>query len=240
MAEPPPPPNSNNSIKSITMTTDTTVSAPQTHFQSAAKVEGKRAMRNSIYKVYFPICMSGDEASPRDPIKCIKHILAILSKRCTDLQVLPKNPDDTTNKPICLWTNFPSDKAAADAYLFNVRYPGQNFGHRAGAVDFKAEFRVSCNSSVKWMKQQVDVQAELARHRYLVSGRADGPTVHTKPILWLIGPDPDNCSIANITALLSEHIPTDSFIHLESTAFHVVQTTRKRCLSHTDSKFLHP
>ena len=215
MTETPPPPTSNTTRNSNTMKNTTNTNASQASFQTAAKVAGKRAMKNSIYRVYFPICMSGDNASPRYPVKCIKHILTFLSKRCADLQVLPKNADDTTNEPICLWTNFPSDKAAAEAYLFNVRYPGQNFGHRARAVDFKAEFRVSCNSSVKWMKQQVDVQAELARHRYSVSGRADSPTVHTKPILWIIGPDPDNCSIANIKALLSEHVPDQLFIHLE-------------------------
>ena len=160
--------------------------------------------------------MSGDESSPCDPIKCIKHILAILSKRCSDLQVIPKNENNTTNEPICLWTNFLSDKAAAEAYLFNVKYPEQNFGHCAGAIDFKAEFFVACNSSVKYMKQQEDVKAEPLTHRYSVSGRADGPTVHTKSILWIIGPgDPDNCSIVNIRALLSKHIQEKPFIHLE-------------------------
>ena len=65
------------------------------------------------------------------------------------------------------------------------------------------------------MKQNEDVQAELQRHRYVVSGRADGPTVVTKPIMWIVGPDPDNCSMANLRALLSEHIPAESFIQLE-------------------------
>ena len=148
-------------------------------------------------------------------MKCIKHILAILSKRCSELHVLPKDENDTANKPICLWSNFPATKTAADAYLFNIKYPGQNFGNRAGAVDFQAEFRVSCASSVKWMKQNDEVRAELERHRYTVSGRADGPTVRTIPICWLIGPDPDNCSISNLTALLSEHVPDTAFVHLE-------------------------
>ena len=106
-------------------------------------------------------------------------------------------------------------KTEVEAYLFNIKYPGQNFGSRAGAVDFRAEFRVSCNSSVRWMKQNEDVQAELRRHRYVVSGRADGPTVVTKPIMWIVGPDPDNCSMANLKALLSEHIRAESFIQLE-------------------------
>ena len=34
--------------------------------------------------------MSANDASLRDPYKCLKHILAILSKLCTDLQILPK------------------------------------------------------------------------------------------------------------------------------------------------------
>ena len=65
------------------------------------------------------------------------------------------------------------------------------------------------------MKQNEDVQAELKRHRYVVSGRADGPTVLTKSIMWIVGPDPDNCSMANLRALLTEQIAEDSFIPLE-------------------------
>ena len=172
-------------------------------------------MRKLIYKVYFPICLSANSiTSLQDPYKCIKHILAILSKCCTDLQILLKDDADTTNKPIYLWSTFPTTKTEAEAYLFNVKFPGQNFGSCAGAVDFWAEFRVSCNSSVHWMKQNEDVQAELGHHRYVVSGRADGPTIMTKPIMWIVGPDPDNCSIGNIKALLSEHIPDEIFIQL--------------------------
>ena len=65
------------------------------------------------------------------------------------------------------------------------------------------------------MKQNEDVRAELGRHRCTVSGRADGLTAHTKSIMWIIGPDPNTCSIVNLRALLSEHILTSSFIQLE-------------------------
>ena len=212
MAPPPPPTGGQQTQQQAAPKKSETL---QSDFVPANAVHNQRSMRNSIYKVYFPITKSGSDASPRDPMKCIKHILAILSKRCNDLHVLPKDANDSANEPICLWSNFPATKTAADAYLFNIKYPGQNFGNRAGAIDFRAEFRVSCASSVKWMKQNDEVRAELERHRYTVTGRADGPTVRTIPICWLIGPDPDNCSIANLTALLSEHIPDSAFLHLE-------------------------
>ena len=211
MADSPPPP-----VPTTEEWTQVTTKTPsKAAFVKASSLGEKRATRKSIYRVYFPICLSANDTNLRDPYKCVKHILAILSKRCTDLQILPKDDADTSNEPICLWSNFPTTKTEAEAYLFNVKYPGQNFGSRAGAVDFRAEFRVSCNSSVRWMKQNDDVKAELSRHRYTVSGRADGPTVITKPIMWIVGPDPDNCSIANLRALLSEQVPEGSFIQLE-------------------------
>ena len=226
MVESPTPPAASNTCN----TASPHQQIPSNEFTSANAATGQRAARNSIYKVHFPIVKSASDASPRDPYKCVKHILAILSKCCTDLRVLPKNENDTANESVCLWSNFPSTKAAADAYLFNVRYPGQNFGNRAGAVDFKAEFRVSYSSTVKWMKSNTEVRSELERHQYTVSGRADGPAVRTTPILWLVGPDPDNCSIANLKSLLSEHIPETSFIHLEKHRVASRPDNQKKCL----------
>lgn len=153
MADPPPPPAQDQGE----WTTVQPKATDKATFAKASSLGKKRATRKSIYKVYFPICLSANDANLRDPYKCVKHILAILSKRCTDLQILPKDDTDTTNEPICLWSNFPTMKTEAEAYLFNVKYPGQNFGSRTGAVDFRAEFRVSCNSSVRWMKQNEDV-----------------------------------------------------------------------------------
>ena len=67
-------------------------------------------------------------------------MLAILGKQCKNqFRVLPKNDKDAKNKPIAIWTDFPSSKDAAMAYLFNTKYPQQNFGARAGAVDFVTE-----------------------------------------------------------------------------------------------------
>ena len=136
MADSPPPPTPNQDDWQQVEAR----SKPKATFVQASLLGEQRATRKSIYKVYFPISLSADPKSIQDPYKCVKHILAILSKRCTDLQILPKDDADTANKPICLWSNFPTTKTEAKAYLFNIKYPCQNFGAHAGAVDFRAEF----------------------------------------------------------------------------------------------------
>ena len=181
----------------------------------AAKLPDSSLVRTSIYRVKFPVMLNEHDASPRNPYRCIRHILAILAKNCDHLHVLPKDAHDSTNEPVCLWSAFPNTKTAASAYLFNVATPGQNFGARAGAVDFRAEFRVSCSSSIKWMKNNKDIMAEMDRHKYWISGRADGPTVPMKTLFWLVKPDPDNCSTANLRSLLEKQLPDEAFLHLE-------------------------
>ena len=136
-------------------------------------------------------------------------------KNCDHLHVLPKDAHDSTNEPVCLWLAFPTTKTAASAYLFNIATQGQNFGVREGAVDFRAEFRVSCSSSIKWMKNIKDIMSEMERHSYWFFGCADGPTVQMKILFWLVKPDPDNCSTANLRSLLEQQLPDDSFLHIE-------------------------
>ena len=55
----------------------------------------------------------------------------------------------------------------------------------------------------------------MERHSYWISGRADGPTVQMKTLFWLVKPDPDNCSTANLRSLLEQQLPEDSFLHIE-------------------------
>ena len=170
--------------------------------------------RTSIYKFYFPLVAASGET--RNPYKCIRHMLAILGKQCNNqFRVLPKNEKDNKNEPIDIWTNFPSSKDAAAAYLFNIRYPQQNFGARAGAVDFVTELRVSTVHSASWLKQQDALVTEFRRHKYWLRAREDSPPVPIRPILWLGGPDPDNCSTSNLRALLQAKAPTADFLHLE-------------------------
>ena len=91
--------------------------------------------RTSIYKFYFPLVAQTGET--RNPYQCVKHMLAILGKQCKNqFRVLPKDDKDYKNEAIAIWTDFPTSKESAEAYLFNTRYPKQNFGARAGAVDF--------------------------------------------------------------------------------------------------------
>ena len=172
-------------------------------------------MKTSIYQVYFLIELSKQNPTPYNPYRCVKHILAILEKNCEQLHVLLKDDTDSANKAICLWTDFPSTKEAASAYLFNISYPSQNFGACAGIVKFRTEFRVLCSSSVKWMKKSPAMLAELDRHKYSITGRANGPTVPMRPILWLVQPDPDNYSTAQLKKLLLQQLPVNTALHLE-------------------------
>ena len=75
--------------------------------------------------------------------------------------------------------------------------------------------RISCSSSIRWMKNKPAVANELARHQYWVSGRADGPTVQMRPILWLVKPDPDNCNTTQLKHLLTKQLPKGTQILLE-------------------------
>ena len=211
---PPPPAPSKPPPGNTTMDIDPQT-PPAPTFTTAKDLATATNVKTSIYQVYFPIELSKKEPTPRNPYRCVKHILAILAKNCDQLHILPKDTADSANEAICLWTDFPSTKEAAGAYLFNISYPSQNFGARAGIVNFRAEFRVSCSSSVKWMKKSPAVLAELARHKYSVTGRADGPTVPMRPILWLVQPDPDNCSTAQLKTLLQQQLPVNTAIHLE-------------------------
>ena len=170
--------------------------------------------RTSIYKFYFPLVANTGET--RNPYQCVKHMLAILGKQCKNqFKVLPKHNADDKNEAIAIWTDFPTSKEAAEAYLFNTKYPKQNFGARAGAVDFVTELRVSTIHSASWLKQQAGLVTEFQRHKYWIRAREDTPPVPIKPILWLGGPDPDNCSTSNLRALLQSKAPTAAFLHLE-------------------------
>lgn len=173
-----------------------------------------RGWRTSIYKFYFPLVAANGDT--RNPYQCIRHMLAIVGKHCNNqFKVLPKNDKDDKYEPIAIWTDFPSSKDAATAYLFNVRYPQQNFGKRSGAVDFVAELRVTTTHSASWLKQQSTLVTEFKRHKYWLKAREDAPTVPIRPIIWLGGPDPDNCSTANLRSLLQAKAPNAEFLHLE-------------------------
>ena len=165
-------------------------------------------LKPSIYQVFFPVSTSKDGSNPRNPYHCIKHILAILAKHCNgQLKILlHDDTPDTTTEDICLWSDFLADQERAKAYIFNVQSPHQTFGKQAGQ-NFRAEFRLSCSSSMHWMKDKPAVAAELSRHQYWVTGRANSPTVQMRPILWLVKPDPDNCSAAQLKHLLMQQIP---------------------------------
>ena len=173
-----------------------------------------RGWKTSIYKFYFPLVAANGET--RNAYQCIRHMLAIIGKHCKNqFKVLPKVADDDKNEAIAIWTDFPNSKDAAGAYIFNTRYPQQNFGKRAGAVDFVTELRVSTTHSASWLKQQSTLVTEFKRHKYWLKAREDAPSVPIKPIIWLGGPDPDNCSTANLRALLQSKAPTADFLHLE-------------------------
>ena len=215
MANTPPPPAPNPPASEADNMDVDQQKQPATDFVSAKEMTHATNVKTSIYQVYFPIELSKKDSNARNPYRCVKHILAILAKNCDQLHILPKDAADSANEAICLWTDFPSAKEAASDYLFNISYPTQNFGARAGIVNFRAEFRVSCSSSVKWMKKSPAVLAELARHKYSVTGRADGPTVPMRPILWLVQPDPDNCSTAQLKTLLQQQLPVNTALHLE-------------------------
>ena len=215
MATSPPPPTPNPQPSGDDSMALDPPQTPENGFTTAAALGRATHVKTSIYQVYFPIELSKKNPTPRNPYRCVKHILAILAKNCDQIHVLPKDDTDPANEAICLWTDFPTTKEAASAYLFNISYPSQNFGARAGIVNFRAEFRVSCSSSVKWMKKNSAVLAELARHKYSVTGRADGPTVPMRPILWLVQPDPDNCSTAQLKNLLLQQLPVNAALHLE-------------------------
>ena len=135
-----------------------------------------RGWRTSIYKFYFPLVAANGET--RNPYQCIKHMLAIIGKHCQNqFKVLPKHEKDDKNEPVAIWTDFPASKDAAAAYLFNIRYPQQNFGKRSGAVDFTAELRVSTTHSASWLKQQSTLVTEFKRHKYWLKAREDAPSV---------------------------------------------------------------
>ena len=160
------------------MATTTTVNeSPQAKFVTAAKTVPLKVMKMSIYQVFFPVLTSKDWSNLRNPYRCIKHILAILAKHCNgQLKILPHDNNDSTAKEICLWSVFPADQEQAKAYILNVQMTHQSFGKRAGQ-NFYAEFRVSCSSSVCWMKNKTAVANKLARQQYWVTWQADGPTV---------------------------------------------------------------
>ena len=173
-----------------------------------------RGWRTSIYKFYFPLVAANGET--RNPYQCVRHMLAIIGKHSKNqFRVLPKTDNDDKNEAVAIWTDFPTSKEAATAYLFNIRYPNQNFGQRSGAVDFTTELRVSTTHSASWLKQQSTLVTEFKRHKYWLKVREDAPTVPICPIIWLGGPDPDNCSTANLRALLQKKAPTADFLHLE-------------------------
>ena len=212
MADPQPPPTPNQSEwKQVTPRTK----PPPATIETAASTAPLEVMKPSIYQVFFPVSTSKDGSNPRDPYRCIKHILAILAKHCDGhLKILPHDDNDSNSDDICLWSDFPADPEHAKAYIFNVQTPRQSFGKKAGQ-NFRADFRVSCSSSVRWMKNKPAVANELARHQYWVTGRADGPTVQMRPILWLVKPDPDNCSAAQLKHLITKQLPEGTQILLE-------------------------
>ena len=82
-------------------------------------------------------------------------------------------------------------------------------------MDFVTELRVSTTHSASWLKQQSTLVTEFKRHKYWLKAREDAPSVPIKPIIWLGGPDPDNCSTANLRALLQHKAPMAEFLHLE-------------------------
>ena len=90
-------------------------------------------MKPSIYQVFFPVSTSKDGSNPRDPYRCIKHILAILAKHCDgQLKILPHDNNDSKTDDICLWSDFPADPEHAKVYIFNVQTPRQTYGKKAG------------------------------------------------------------------------------------------------------------
>ena len=206
-----PPSEATNHVEHTTTDEMPEFVAASTLRESEKAVKG---WRSSIYKFYFPLVAANGET--RNPYQCVRHMLAIIGKHCSNrFKVLPKNDNDDKNEPIAIWTDFPSSKEAATAYLFNIRYPQQNFGQRSGAVDFVTELRVSTTHSASWLKQQSTLVTEFKRHKYWLKAREDAPTVPIRPIIWLGGPDPDNCSTANLRALLQHKAPTADFLHLE-------------------------
>ena len=206
-----PPSDATNHIEHTT-TDEMSAYVAQSVLQDQEKTVN--GWRTSIYKFYFPLIAQTGET--RNPYQCVKHMLAILGKQCKNqFRVLPKEANDGKHEPIAIWTDFPTSKEAAEAYLFNTRYPKQNFGARAGAVDFVTELRVSTTHSASWLKQQDGLIAEFRRHKYWIRAREDTPPVPIRPILWLGGPDPDNCSTSNLRVLLQGKAPTTAFLHLE-------------------------
>ena len=215
MVQTPPPPAPTPPSNMTTSETSERNVNPTAEVNQAENRDSQAVLKPSIYQVFFPVSTAKDGANARNPYRCIKHILAILAKHCDgQLKVLPHDDHKGANEDICLWSDFPSEAEHAKAYLFNIQSPRQSFGQRAGQ-NFRAEFRVSCSSSVRWMKNKPAVASELARHQYWVTGRANGPTVQMRPILWLVRPDPDNCSAAQLKQLLMDQLPPYTPILLE-------------------------
>ena len=209
-----PPSEANNHVKHTT-----TDKMPEYVAASMLTMEQERTVRGwrtSIYKFYIPLVATNGET--RNPYQCVCHMLAIVDKHCKNqFRVLPKNKKDDKNEPIAIWTDFPASKEAAAAHLFNTRFPQQNFGKRSGAVDFVTKLCISTTHSASWLKQQSTLVTEFKRHKYWLKAREDAPYVPIRPIIWLLlgGPDPDNCSTANLCALLQTKAPTSDFLHLE-------------------------
>ena len=106
---------------------------PPVEILSAGKGAPLAILKLSIYQVFFPVSISKDGSNARNSYRCIKHILLILAKHCNgQLKVLPHNDHKSTNKDICLWSDFPSDADHAKLYLFNIQSPQQSFGKWAG------------------------------------------------------------------------------------------------------------
>ena len=208
------------------MDTSAQDSTPPAEILSAMKGAPLALLKPSIYQVFFPVSTSKDGSNARNPYRCIKHILATLAKHCNgQLKMLPHDNHKSTNEDICLWSDFPSDAEHAKPYLFNIQSPRQSFGKPAGQ-NFRAEFRVSCSSSGGLMKNKLAVASELTWHQYWVTGHADDPTVQMRPILWLVCPDPDNCSAAQLKQLLMEQLPPLRQSYLRSIVWCAVLTQK--------------
>jgi len=129
MADPPTPPKASAMTMDTTMTMTEGSTTSQNVSVTPVRDAPKDVLKPSIYQVFSPISTSKDGSNPRNPYRCIKHVLAILAKHCEgQLKILLHDNNRTTTEDICLWSDFLTEPEHAKAYVFNVQTPRQSYG----------------------------------------------------------------------------------------------------------------